>query len=77
MSPQSLLHTPVDLLRHAPAESQAASHGERFERRAALSVVIGFVCIVAAGAVLGSWKQAQARCAEAATPPAAADCRSH
>lgn len=73
MSPQSLLHTPVELLRSAPAG--ASSHGERRERRAALSVVIGMVCVVALGTALGSRSAPPKPCGPAQAPAAAADCK--
>lgn len=41
MSPQSMLNTPVELLRSAPPDSEQGSHGERHERRAAMSAVLG------------------------------------
>ncbi len=45
MSPHSLLHTPVDLLRSAPHEATQSSSGEGRERRAAL-IALGGVALV-------------------------------
>ena len=77
MSPLSLLHTPVDLLRTAPADGEHASRGERRERRAALAVVIGCVSVVVLAAALASAAAERKRCTPAADAPGAAVCLTH
>lgn len=54
MSPHSMLNTPVELLRNAPAEGEPVARAERVERRAAHRVTLAILLLAAAAAILAA-----------------------